>query len=232
MSIFQSLRRSEANLSSFWKTANPRNRKFNPSKILFKDVLRFFYNSETLLPYETYLTDSKLFFILENTEIAYASVKWCLVESFSESSPKNESRFGFSLLFDNVSFDFYTKDAESLEVWVEKLSSISVMTDFESNYVILKSIDSGQFGTVFLCQHLFSPAQFAVKKIEKTLLQRPRTLHSLYNEISILRKLDHPSIMRLFKVYEAKLLFFWFWNTSRSATFSAALGLPRFLRPK
>ena len=76
------------------------------------------------------------------------------------------------------------------------------MNDFEDNFVILKPIDSGQFGVVYLCEDVETKELFALKKIQKTALLDKKTLNLLFNEISILRKIDHPSVIRLFKVFE------------------------------
>jgi serine/threonine protein kinase len=49
-------------------------------------------------------------------------------------------------------------------------------------------------------------AKFAIKTIEKTKLQEtPRNLCALAKEIEILRRINHPNVIKLFEVYENEL---------------------------
>ena len=67
---------------------------------------------------------------------------------------------------------------------------------------MIKCIDSGKFGDVWECIDRFTDVTYAVKKISKEKLTSVKYLNFLYNEISILRKISHPLVIKLYAVYE------------------------------
>ena len=76
------------------------------------------------------------------------------------------------------------------------------MTEFDDYFVIIKRIDSGQFGEVDLCESIETHEEFAVKRVKKSKLSTMKTLSCLYNEIKIQRKLKHRFIVQLYQVFE------------------------------
>ena len=132
----------------------------------------------------------------------FCKFKWALVSSFTEIRDENPVH-GFTVkLNTRVDQDFYVKSEEDLETWVNILASFATLTGIEEDYVVIKDIDSGRFGAVKLCQDLKNLQQFALKQIEKSTLTHPKYINQLFNEISLLRKLDHKNIIKLFRVYE------------------------------
>ena len=149
-----------------------------------------------------YLTENNLFF--SNSDGTWYSIyiKWCLFGTFVEELENGQEIFGFTLNTYNTKLDFYTDDSEDLNKWIENLSDLTVMSDFELYYFTIKHLDSGNFGTIYLCQDLQTNEKFAVKKIPKSKLQNRKLLKCCYNEINIQKKLNHPNVAKLFRVFE------------------------------
>ena len=76
------------------------------------------------------------------------------------------------------------------------------MTGFEEDFAIIKEIDSGRYGKVFLCQDLITNAEYAVKEISKKIITNEVQIKYLRNEIEILRLVNHQNCIKLYRVYE------------------------------
>lgn len=73
---------------------------------------------------------------------------------------------------------------------------------FESKYDLKEEIGRGGFSIVYKAIHKETNESFAVKIIEKTLLQEDIKL--LRREIDIMKKVDHPNVLKLHEIYEDK----------------------------
>eukprot|EP01031_Cornospumella_fuschlensis_P039621 gene39621-48235_t len=76
--------------------------------------------------------------------------------------------------------------------------------DFNSRYELVREIGKGGFSTVYQCRKRSDGQDYAVKVIDL----RPLRLRERFNparlkrEVDIMRRLDHPSIIRFVEVYE------------------------------
>lgn len=71
------------------------------------------------------------------------------------------------------------------------------------DYKQLKKIGSGSFSDVFLCTHLPTNTNRVLKTIYKACLRsQQKDAVMLLKEIQILKKLDHPNILKCFEVFE------------------------------
>jgi calcium-dependent protein kinase len=202
MSIFEPLCAKSSIFRNFWIELQSLSRKQSEKRVILRKPLIVALDSSTRTTVMMNLIDDSVFYVSGQGKIFLAYVKWSLLRSFTEEDENGDVRFGFSLKTSAGTQDFFTENEDDLNIWVNHLSYILIMSDFDNYFVILKNIDSGQFGSVDLCQDLETNSNFAVKKVSKLLLSRPKALNLLYNEINIQRKLDHPSIVKLFKVFE------------------------------
>jgi len=69
------------------------------------------------------------------------------------------------------------------------------------NYHLLNQIGEGSFGRVYKARRKYTGRLVAIKMINK-LGQTKEDLQSFRGEISILRKADHPNIMRMLEIFE------------------------------
>ena len=73
---------------------------------------------------------------------------------------------------------------------------------WEDNYKIVKKLGAGITGAVHVVEHKERKGQkFALKSVNLKKLD-PAQLKELRNEVALLKKLDHPHIVRLYECYE------------------------------
>ena len=70
--------------------------------------------------------------------------------------------------------------------------------------VLLNSIGKGSYGEVFLTTKEGSSEYFATKRMDRAFSERPDNLKRLLNEISILKKIKHPNIIKLIDTKKTK----------------------------
>ncbi|OMJ73083.1 hypothetical protein SteCoe_28310 [Stentor coeruleus] len=133
-----------------------------------------------------------------------STINWKKVEPFTEEC-SSDKRFGFRLGHKSIFQDFYTKNSSELDLWLDNLSKVSIMSDLEMDFAIIKQIGQGNYAEILLAEDLGSHKQFAIKNLSKNKFQKTvnGTLLVL-NEIEIMRKFPHPNIINLYKVYESE----------------------------
>ncbi|XP_016123824.1 MAP/microtubule affinity-regulating kinase 3-like isoform X3 [Sinocyclocheilus grahami] len=75
------------------------------------------------------------------------------------------------------------------------------------NYRLLKTIGKGNFAKVKLARHILTGNEVAIKIIDKTQLN-PTSLQKLSREVTIMKNLNHPNIVKLFEVIETEKTLF------------------------
>ena len=73
----------------------------------------------------------------------------------------------------------------------------------KSSYKIIKKIGEGSFGVVYLILYFKTSTNCVMKKIDLTGLSKEEIKES-YNEVNILKKLDHPNIIKFIEVKPTK----------------------------
>ena len=68
------------------------------------------------------------------------------------------------------------------------------------NEKALKSLGEGAFGTVFIDEDPLTGLRRAVKKVEKK--QIPQHIELLKQELSCMKELDHPNIVKMYEFFE------------------------------
>ncbi|XP_045904342.1 serine/threonine-protein kinase MARK1-like isoform X2 [Micropterus dolomieu] len=71
------------------------------------------------------------------------------------------------------------------------------------NYRLMKTIGKGNFAKVKLARHTLTGREVAIKIIDKTQLN-PTSLQKLFREVSVMKTLNHPNIVKLFEVIETE----------------------------
>ena len=165
-------------------------------------ILQFLTPSGSFKERKVVLTSSRIYKIKHETPSKMSIVTWKRLEAFCEASDQEE-RFGFRLAQGGIFQDFYAKTPKELEEWLDALSKVAVLTDLEEDYAIIKEIGCGTYAKVYLAQDVQDHKQYAVKSISKeAVLSSNRTATALISEIHIMRRLDHPFLLKLHKVYE------------------------------
>lgn len=78
------------------------------------------------------------------------------------------------------------------------------MRDVNDDFEFVKEIGKGGFATIFLCKDKYDSKAFAIKSIIKAkVLECSPDYKEIVSEIKIMKALDHPYIIKLYKIYES-----------------------------
>ena len=70
--------------------------------------------------------------------------------------------------------------------------------------IFTKSLGKGAFGEVFLTQKKGYKGYFATKRLDRAFSEKPENIKILANQISLLKKINHPNIVRLIDLKKTK----------------------------
>lgn len=186
---------------SFWKLYQRINQS---SEIVYSGVLLFPSLNKVLKPRKVDLSSNCLYRYTKDSKSikSFSIICWKKLEPFSEVS-KNHTRYGFRLGHSEIFQDFYTTNSKELDTWLAALAKLVILADVDEDFIILKEIGSGNYGRVYLVEDNSTHEQYALKTISKQVIQNStQGIQSLKNEIEILRLLNHPRIIKLYRVYE------------------------------
>ena len=204
VSIFETIDREVNQNLKFWNVPDELSTQDIAEKEMHEGELQFLMPDGSWKTKNMILTESRLYYTdksLINPK-RMAVIIWKKLEPFTEESDKEE-RFGFRLVQGAIYQDFYTSTPDMLEVWLEKLSRIVILNDLEDDFAIIKEIGSGNYAKVYLAQDVHELKEYAVKSINKAAIwSSSRSTAALISEINVMKKLHHPSLVTLHKVYE------------------------------
>ncbi|OMJ92925.1 hypothetical protein SteCoe_4269 [Stentor coeruleus] len=152
------------------------------------------------------LTKTRIYKCKKESEIpkAMTVITWKKLEPFEENQ-QLEKKYGFRLGYRPIFQDFYTNTEIELDEWISNLSRLTIMGELEYDYAIIKEIGKGNFATVYLAEETESHVQFAIKFIDKEYMSHcPGGVSAILNEVVIMKKINHPYILKLHRVYEDK----------------------------
>lgn len=70
--------------------------------------------------------------------------------------------------------------------------------------ILTKQLGKGAFGEVFLTQKKGSKELYATKRLDRAFSEKPENIKRLANEITLLKKIHHPNIVRLIDLKKTK----------------------------
>jgi calcium-dependent protein kinase len=98
-------------------------------------------------------------------------------------------------------------------------------------YDIKERVGGGAFGTVYRCIHLATKAERTVKVIKKINLLNNRM--KVRMEIDIIRKLDHPNVIKMYEAFEYDQTLYLILDYCRGGTLKSCMNdchLPQHLK--
>lgn len=202
-SIFHTLDCIQNPSSSFWQKLPSHHYENLLSNTLHSGSLMLQIPHKGLKSKKCVLINSSIYLLSKYKIPKYKSnINWKILEPFQETV-ENTTRYGFRL-YGNSLQDFYTPSREDLNIWIQKLSNICILNSFEEDFLIIRELNKGSSALVKLCQSTEDSTQYVVKIINKNFLfLKPNLFQQITQEISVLRKTDHPNIVKLFRVYES-----------------------------
>jgi len=149
----------------------------------------------------------------EQEEQGYCLIQNMRVQAISHQSEnttdkdkdkEKEERYGIRLIHNQQSFELYARAKDVQDKWIKALERFCVFTHYSDSFVNIKAIGKGSFARVYLAKRKSDNADYAVKTFAKDLLiSVDKAKPSLINEINVMRKLEHESVIRLFNIYES-----------------------------
>ena len=120
----------------------------------------------------------------------------------AKESKKSVSNYKNDVEKENKNDENIKKTEDKLLVTLDsKVFVAKGSNDPNQIYIRKKILGRGSFGTVYLVKHKDLSRYFAMKVIKKSSSQNKDEENDLMNEIEILRKLDHPNILKITDFY-------------------------------
>lgn len=99
----------------------------------------------------------------------------------------------------------YSSNQEVLRLWKNSLEQRINQRGFHELFKPIKKIGKGNFASVYLAERKEDGRMVAVKAFSKELtFSQEKGKESLINEIKLLRKLNHPHVLKLHAVFESE----------------------------
>ena len=130
----------------------------------------------------------------------------------SGSNPKRRKRHRSEGYSDRQSLkhsesDFSLKQTEEKEALISRIIRDIKITGLppqttSSFYNISQKLGKGAFGKVYLAIHVLTGLQVAIKTIDKSRLQNESSKLKVFQEVHLMRKINHQNVVRLLEVFE------------------------------
>ncbi|CAD8151513.1 unnamed protein product [Paramecium octaurelia] len=140
-------------------------------------------------------------FIIMSSEKDFKNPKYNLQlssETEFEWIIRNQQLVGFLFPYKNKIKEFYA-DKSHLNDLKSRLGKILLFKSLLIHYKFLQYLDQGAFGSVSLQYNFTTENKFAIKTLT---VSNKYLLKYIMNEITILRSLDHPNILKLYEVFK------------------------------
>ena len=124
-----------------------------------------------------------------------------------DSTPESilKAQYPLKLISRNKFSLVYAESEQERDKWLEAFTKVAIRTDFHSRFTVSKIIGAGAFANVYEAAEKKSGSLFGVKGFNKTYLeQESKGKLAIWNEISLLRSIDHPNLLKLHEVHETK----------------------------
>lgn len=137
-----------------------------------------------------------------------------------ERTIKNEQRRTVSLeqkhsasvksLTGSRDFENYKREVEEnskkekiIQCIQESIKAGNLIPTNASFYMIGKQLGKGAFGKVYLGLHRLTGLKVAIKTIDKSIIQDERTRRKVFQEVYVMKKINHPNVIKLLEVFES-----------------------------
>lgn len=120
---------------------------------------------------------------------------------YSDTSYANY-KYGIRLQKGDLKSELFTESAENFNKLYDEIKRFCILPKFAKKYKMLRKIKESSSTThLYKCFRYSDSMQFCVRIIDKYTLSESARL-AVLKETAILRKVDHPSLVKLYEVYE------------------------------
>ena len=112
---------------------------------------------------------------------------------------------GTSNEFENYKKDYEEKSKKEkiMQSILISIKSGSLIPTNSSFYMIGKQLGKGAFGKVYLGLHRLTGLKVAIKAIDKSIIQDEKTRRKVFQEVYVMKKVNHPNVIKLLEVFES-----------------------------
>ena len=96
-----------------------------------------------------------------------------------------------------------SKREKLLSTLLTSIRSGSILMTSSSYYMIGKQLGKGAFGKVYLGLHRLTGLKVAIKTIDKSIIEDERTRRKVFQEVYVMKRVNHQNIIRLLEVFES-----------------------------
>lgn len=174
-----------------------------------KLVKRSFLLTETKLVYLKSGSEEnpkpKAFIPLHFLRVEYDLDSYCDQNGSDSFGEESSYYHTIRLLQHGLYSEIFAKTRLDLKIFLDKISPFTVQTDFHQKFVPMCLLGQGSFARVYKVSRTDTGELFAVKSFSKrTLHAEKRGIQNFVSELEMMKKLDHPSILKLFEVHETE----------------------------
>lgn len=101
----------------------------------------------------------------------------------------------------NLLLTFHSKEAKPVKSTITKTKFVSKTGSIE-DYEVGEMLGKGSYGEVYQATHIKTGKELAIKTYDKYKMSEGNKKKSMYNEIRLLKKLNHPNLIKLHDVHE------------------------------
>ncbi|CAD8152275.1 unnamed protein product [Paramecium pentaurelia] len=125
--------------------------------------------------------------------------KWINLDNATIEYIKHQKvGLGIKITKNKQYFEFFG----DVEPWYNYLKQFCIQRNFSHHYTLLKKIGQGNFADVFKAVNKNDGSEYAIKCFRKAKLNESVDRLAIIKEISIMKKIQHESIIHLYEVFE------------------------------
>lgn len=150
------------------------------------------------------LVDQDIYYYSDDTKeqfINMHNISGSFIKANGEIIIKSQKYYSFSIITENKTRVFITKNRDNAKEWVKQLKNGMGYKNFFEYYEMLDSLGEGQFGQVKLGIKISTKEKVAIKIITKSKLKNEQ-VELLKSEIDIMKVCKHPNIVQFIDHFE------------------------------
>lgn len=194
-----------ADHSRLWQ--KPENRyRFNSSDVIYQGHLLKYSKSKQkyFSRYFILINNSLLYTKEKGSAKVYRSLDLTWVQIYYETTIYEGKKTELLRFVQNLKYcNLIVTDANEALFWKKYLSKICIQTNFDDKFSLLHMIGKGTFATVYQTRNRWNNKEYAVKVYSKDFLNSDPAIKNLFfNEIRVMRSLNHANLVKLKEVHE------------------------------
>ncbi|KAL4432630.1 hypothetical protein ABPG74_004923 [Tetrahymena malaccensis] len=112
--------------------------------------------------------------------------------------------------FRQIIIEIFLKEPILLKKVYNYFAPRVIMKQFHDHYKAVKKLGKGSFASVYLVNHRETGKQLAIKAfLKEKLYQEDKGSEAFFNEINLMKQINHPHLLKLYEVWESMHSFYY-----------------------